>query len=45
MRDGHHRLSVAKAFGQESIEATVIVVDMADSDVMIQFECDGQREK
>jgi uncharacterized ParB-like nuclease family protein len=30
VRDGHHRLSVAKAFGQESIEATVIVVDVAE---------------
>jgi uncharacterized ParB-like nuclease family protein len=29
VRDGHHRLSVARAFGQESIEAFVIVVDVA----------------
>jgi uncharacterized ParB-like nuclease family protein len=30
VRDGHHRLSVAKAFGQESIEATVVIVDVAE---------------
>jgi hypothetical protein len=29
VRDGHHCLSVAKAFGQESIEASVIVMDVA----------------
>jgi hypothetical protein len=45
VRDGHCRLSVAKSFGQESIEAAVTVVEVTDSDVMIQFECDGQREK
>jgi hypothetical protein len=28
IRDGHHRISVAKAFGQESIEASVIVIEL-----------------
>ena len=29
VRDGHHRISVAKAFGQEQIEAEVTVWDIA----------------
>ncbi len=29
VRDGHHRISVAKAFGQEEIEAEVTVLEMA----------------
>ncbi len=29
IRDGHHRISVAREFGQESIEAAVIVMELA----------------
>lgn len=29
VRDGHHRISVARAFGQEEIEAQVTVLEMA----------------
>jgi hypothetical protein len=28
VRDGHHRISVARAFGREQIDAEVIVWDM-----------------